>query len=275
MVFRKTTKALGRFGGANMVKGLKWAGKGIKHRYGGKKGLNQVIKDIAYLKKQVNAEKKRIEYTFSVDKLAQFTCNSAGTNLDTGYIMQDITPAPAQGTAVASRTGNSVKLTSISCKFELANMTNTTSPMKYKLWIIEIIGQPQTVNATLVNKFLNLNNFSGFTDYHSERDSDYFKMFKIHAYRSGRVQQDSYSGALQLKDFTIPIKFRKGLHLRWSEDTSTITKGQLMMLMVADSGNDGTAVASTGFGAYTTPPILTDLTGNYLFCNYKAYFYDN
>lgn len=260
---KKQGKRLLKYGANRYFKGGKAGFKNIK--------VDQIVKDVAKLKSVINAEKKYVEIT-PFGQPSQFTCNVAGTNLDTGYYITDITPAPAEGVTVSTRSGMSIKLHSCIIRLQLSGMTNTANGVKLSYHIFQNMGETQTINATLANKLFNVDALSLFTDANSLRNPAYFHNFKCICKRTLKLPQDTVSGLVQTKDYTLNLRLNH--HIRYNYDTTTVSQGQLILMVLADTGNNGSANAVGGFVA-TTPPITTAQSGVNLYQNYRFFYYDN
>lgn len=265
----------------NLTRYAKKAGKYVvkqaKKRYVNKRGnlkVGRMVKDIAMLKKMVNAEKKRIEmYNGYIEGVSQFVCNSAGTNLDTGYIIKDITPIISQGTTYSTRSGSSVKLHSMQAQFQLNQQANAVSPTTISVEFWRVRNQVVTANATTMGQIYDKNAISFFTDYHSTRNPDHFKDYQLIAKKRVRFEQDSISGIQNIKDFRIPRRLFNH-HVRYAGDSNTVTEGQILLVVRASTGNKGSATATIGFLG-STPPVLTNVSGINVTMALRYYYYDN
>ena len=72
-----------------------------------------------------------------------------------------------------------------------------------------------------------------------------------------------------IKDVTIPLKMSH--HVRYSQDSTTVTGGQLIAIILADSGNTHASAACTLTGV----PIAAVNSALYFNYDYTAYYYDN
>lgn len=241
------------------------AGAFIKKRYFKPSGIKQLVRDVALVKSMVNAEKRIIENTYS-PYIGQ--CN---INADTGYYAVDITPIPTQGVAQNQKIGASIKLTSTVIRGQFVQMTNLNTDLRFKVYIIKTVGQPNSVDATLVSKFLKPDVISTVTDFNSNRNPDYFRDFIVVAKRTFKISNDSASSQNQIKDFQLNLKY-KSHHVRCSGDTyNLVASGQLWMLIVADTGNTSTVSPST----LTYVANKATATGAQGFICVKHFYYDN
>lgn len=261
----------------------------LKKRYVTKTGkglrVGTLARDVMFLKSIINSEKRRLFQTWTSLLVGQTNFN--GTTLNPGYNMLDITPIPSQGNNVSGRAGSSIKLTASYMKFQLAQQTNCQSNIRYKIIIVRVNGDPQTVSvgaSSGVNKMLSAPtwfsagssgaNMSLFHDYNSTRNPDYFKTFQVLAVRTGTVTPDSVSGALNTSEVTIKMRYNKGqgIHVRYNADSNTVATGQLFALLFTDRGNAGGTTITNAPGGIIDVNALTGLNVN---VSNIHYYYDN
>lgn len=252
------------------VKGRYFSGSGYS-----KPKINQMGKDIMYLKSVLNPEKKVFQQFGTNVGLGQVNGNA------NGYYALDITPIPAQGTTSVTRNGNSIKLHSLFMRFQFQQQANTANQVKVRIYIVLIKGTPNTsVGAFPAGIMLDPNPFvtggGSIYDYHSSTNPDYFGTWKIIRKKDITVKNDSVSGNNMITDFGLPIKYfrGKGHHIRYAQDGSQqIADGQLLMVVLADNGNVSGTTPSTLAGITTgSTAINTGCLFNY---NMQHYFYDN
>lgn len=252
--------------GARRVVGK--AVKAAKKRYVTKTGkglrVKQIVSDVAMLKKLINAEKKRYSLGTNNTFVGQVNGNSSGC-----YIA-DLTPYPSQGVTAETRNGASIKWTTSYLQLQFIHMSSTQSTIKGKIYIIK---SDNVINSsTLMTNFLNPSPFITSTsiyDINSAREQDYFKDFKVLATRNFSVSCDQLSGQTVQKIVKMPLKF--GHHVKFNDNTQTLSEGQVWMLIVCDSGNIATATSSTVGNISVTAPN----TGLNLCWNAIDYFVDN
>jgi len=247
-------------------------GRFVKHRYYSKKKgikVGQIVKDVAALKNMVNAEKKLIDMTIIPgDGVGQFT----GPHADTGYYVSDITPIPTQGVTFNTRNGASIKLSSLEVRAQIIQQANTTAPVVVYMYIIGVKGIPQTADASFVGKFINQDSMYLFSDAHSLRNPMFYKNFYVIAKKRMRLGQDMITGTMnEIKDYQ--FNFRIKQHVHYNYDANTVASGQLMLLLVADNGNNGGTAGSGFLGS--TPAQTAALTGVYFKSQFRFHYYDN
>lgn len=231
-------------------------------------GAAQLYKDVQLLKSMINAEKKRIEGNVNYTTIGQ--CNG---NADTGYLITDITPAVAVGTNLNQRTGSSIKLSSMWLRMQFSHMSSAVSPVNLRIYVIRVKGDAQTVNATLANKFLVADTISTYTDYNSYRNPDYFKDFEVLLDKKIKMEPDQFSGQMMVKDvnYIISFKYRDG-HIRYDQNTTNTSSGQLVLLIVSSNGNKSASTAQTTSGNVVNSGINT---GQAVSASIKSYYFDN
>lgn len=270
---RKATKSIVR-AGANSIKKRYVSGKSLN--FGnviGDAGKALTMAKLLAPYLPFNSEKKRTTTVYTNQVLGQVNANFAN------YFAQDITPTITEGVQYNARTGCSVKLSSACFKFQLTSMASTTQAVKIKYFIVQIDGGNTDSATTVATKMFEPNGFltslSGINiyDYNSRRDPDYYQDFKV--IRSGvfKMKEQSIAGVSELKDITLLHRFNrgKGKHLRYDNDTATITHGKLFLIMLADCGNinSGSNCTLTGI---PVKPVNTGINMNF---DATYYYYDN
>lgn len=248
---------------------IKKGKKFLRKRYVTKTGkglrVGQIVKDVAMLKKMVNAEKKRYFFTVTNQAVAQVDGNS------TGSYVRDITPVPSEGVTFNTRNGASIKWTSSYISLQLIHQTATQSAIRGKIMFVKVKNQVIN-NTTFISNFLKQNQFttSGVVyDVTSERNQDYYKDFIVLRTKNFYIACDQLSGQTVSKTYRIPLKF--GHHVKFSGDTTTVTDGQVFMLILCDSGNMNASTIST----VGNIPVTAVSTGLNLCYSVSNYFIDN
>lgn len=257
---REVKKALAK----TYVKGRKWA----KNRYLKKGGMANVIKDVAFLKSMVNAEKKRKIVSNTQQPVGQVNGNSSG------HYLLDLTPVLLQGTGTANRTGASVKWHASYLNFFFQPQQYTVKRQEMIIYVVKVIGQPFTTLTDVLGKFLMSNQFitdQAIYDTVSVRDEDYFKNFQI--IRQKKVVFDpSYNGELSPQNIKLGFKL-KNHHIKWNDDSPTVSSGQIFLMIVMNNGNsNGATVNSSSSGGVYTQGTSTGINFSY---SHVHYFYDN
>lgn len=238
-------------------------GKGLR--------VNQIVKDVAYLKSVLNPEKKRFNLSSGSNNIAQL--NGATGQ---GAFIADITPIPAQGSSSITRNGNSIKLHSTWMRYQFSQQSATTQPIKIQMLWIKTFGATQSGSTFLANAFVQnpfvLNGGSpAIIDINSDMNPDYMKQYRILRKKTFTLPVDQYSGVTQIKTFGIGLKYRNH-HVRFAADASTtVTEGQIFLVVLCDSGNLNGATAST----LTNVPVSAVNTGATMSLNLEHYYYDN
>lgn len=231
------------------------------------KGIPQMVRDVAMLKSMVNAEKKRFVITStSAQSIGQVNYNSSG------YLAVDITPTPSENATQSGRSGSSVKLNSAYMKFQFYHQSSTVHNIKLKMYVVQVLGVQSTGPGTFLGNMFLSNSFvsPSITDFNSQLNPDYFRQYRIIKQKTVSLPPDSVSNAQVIKEVAVPLKFRN-YHVRFNQDTNTVTAGQLFLFILADSGNISSSTAST----CTPIPVAGTSTG--CLCNYNLtyYYYDN
>lgn len=261
-VFRRFRKGVRRAG--------QMAGKVLKKRYYPNQKLNigQIAKDVAVVKRMINAEKKATSININNQVFGQVLGNSAG------YHSNDITPVPAQGIGSAQRTGNSIKICSWHMNAQIIQQASATQAVNYKLYMFRIKGEPLTSPATFVSEHWNSNNFVGgggsIVDYNSQLNPAEFNNAQLLYFKSFRIQPDQLSGQTGFRTINIGGKMQH--HVRYLADGGTaVSQGQIYLVILADSGNCSPTTAST----LSNIPVSAVSTGCTINYHLRWYYYDN
>jgi len=228
MAFKKFLRKVGR----RIVKRGKRA---LKKRYGGAKGISNVVKDVAMLKHLVNVEKKRISIINSSLLVGQVFANLGG------FVAQDITPVMAQGLGFNQRNGSSIKIVSAYMKFQFWTQAsnNHTTKLRIELWKV----QGNTTNASgELGEIYNTTPNVGIQDYNSLRNPDYYGGSRKFCTKYFTMPASQYAGQTQIKEIAIPLKLNH--HIRFDGNTNTIAGGQILMFIFADSGNTSSTLST-------------------------------
>lgn len=253
--------------GSKIGKGLV---KGIKGRYlDSKTGMakyEQMIADVKLLKEVVNTEKKKVQTLVTGQLVGQLSANTSG------HYVADITPLPASGAGFQQRTGASIKLTSAFMKFQFYSQSNTSACIKGKIFFVRSRGNPVTPSTefpllVMPNDWIFSLNSVNVYDSNSRKNSDYFGRSKVIRIVPFTIKPDSLTSQVSITDVT--IKWKMNEHVRYLQDSTTVTDGQLWMYIVCDNGNSGSVSTLNGV------PILTTLTGLNFNYNLCWYYVDN
>jgi len=241
-----------------------------KRRYFKGKGyarpnLSTMVRDLALVKRSLNVEKKHIQSTIT----SNVNIGQCNVNADTGQAIYDITPLIVQGVGYSNMTGNSVKLVSMALKGQIKQMTGCQHPMRIKIVIFKSLGIPQTATAIQSGNLLfDINPLTSCTDINSERNVNYFRDYKILKTKTAYLQPDPVSGELMITNFRFIMKLSH--HLKWNQNTTTLTDGQLLCAFFCDSGNSGATVSTL-----PNVPIKAINSGATVQFFTKFYFVDN
>lgn len=227
--------------------------------------MARMYSDVAMLKNMINAEKKRVTIGTNNTAVGQVNGNTLGA-----YCV-DITPAPAEGVTYSTRNGSSIKWISGYCQLQLIHQISTQSTIKGSIYFVQVVNQTLST-STFISQFFNPSPFITSTSIYDDnctRNIDYFKDFKVLKRKRFTVKCDQISGQTVQNTIKLPLKF--GHHVKYSGDTQTVTDGQVMMLIVTDSGNLNSATQST-VGNISVTAVSTGLN---LCWSMTNYFIDN
>lgn len=246
-----------------------------KKRYTTKKGgvrIGKIAKDVAWLKGVLNPEKKNFTFNNTANNLVGcFNGNTVGG----GYFSLDITPTPSQGVTETGRSGNSIKLHSSYIQLQFSQMSACVQPIRFRVILLAIKGIPYSSASTYPTVLFNANPFlSGFAvyDYNSTYEQSFLPNQRIICDRKYLLPANEAGTQTMIKDVKIPLRY-KNHHIKYLADGSTtVTHGQIYMIVVADNGNCSTSTAVTGQTNAIYTAINTGMKLNY---NIIHYYYDN
>jgi len=224
-------------------KQVKRAGNFAKKRYV-KKGMPNVAniyKDVKMLKSLINIEKKRYDVPLAVPGIV----GQYNTLLLSGQYVADISPRPAQGVTLNTRVGNSFKIVSAMISIQFAQQVTAVNDVKLK-WFIVCLKDNSDVPtiANSITRFFEPNPFSNVNDYYSNRDPEFFTNFRVIKTGVANLRQDSVTGGTSYVQVKCPLKLN--IHQKYNTDVSvTTTKNQLLLMVVASSGDVATNTAAT------------------------------
>jgi len=240
-----------------------------KRRYFKGKGysrpnLSTMVRDLALVKRSLNVEKKHIQSVIS----SNIDIGQTNANLNTGFSCVDITPVITQGVGYDQMTGNSVKLVSMALSLQIKQQSGTAHPMKVRMVIVKTRGTPVSAGTFGLN-FYDINPITGLTDYNSERNTNYFRDYTVIKTKTLYLQPDPTSGEIMLNNYKVIMKMNH--HLKYNQNTTTLTDGQLLVGFFCDSGNKSTTTAST----LANIPVLKINSGATIQYFTKYYYVDN
>lgn len=224
--------------------------------------LGQMYKDVKLVKGMLNAEKKSLTTTRTLDKVGQVNINA------TGALFLDITPIIGQGSGANQRTGDSIKICSAFLKFNFIELGNWAGMGRYRIEIFKVTGAPQTT-GTISTQYYISDPISGVIDSNSVRDADFFGQYKK-VYTKQLFFNSNYGSDNMNKSVTIKMKLDH--HVRYATGTNTVADGQYMMVITGDNGNIGASNSTLTAG--TIPTSIAN-SGFYVNTNFIWYFYDN
>lgn len=220
-----------------------------------KKGYNnrmKLYKEIAAIKKVINAEKKNADTTSTT--IFNFAQNNGASS---GQYVNSVMPIIAQGSSEDQRNGDSLKICAICFQVEVfTNSFNTLQDTRYKFYLVRQPVNP--VGGTAVaTYFLEPNPFSGVNDYNSNRNYEHFKDYIVIGEIKGVLKQNTNDSLNQIRKNNHKIAKKVDYHVRYEKGTTNILNNILYVIAVADSGDTATS--------------------NYIRFQYstKVYYYDN
>lgn len=226
----------------------------------------QLVRDVAYLKAQLNAEKKQTTQVALNYDVGQVSANG------NAYYTTDLTPIVSQGITGQTRNGNSIKVHSMVIKGQVFQMQNNHHQGKLKMMVLLNKGTPiSSWSGANVGDIFQSNVVNTLIDFNSNRALDTFKNWRVLASRIITINPDNYQGVQNWKDFVIPLKF-KNYHIKYDDtNTDVIRNGQIVLVVVSDSGNISSSTTST----VANIPVTGINSGFKVASYYQTWYYDN
>lgn len=267
--YKKTLKKFGR----NVYKVT-----GLKNPYKkGKLSSSRIMKDIAMIKKSLNTEKKVYDIPMQNASytVGQVFADNTATNYVSGHYVADITPIPAQGVTYQTRNGDSIKLVSMFGKIQFYQQSSCFSRIRGVIEFVQVKGTPIT-STVFMQTYLQPNDFiksqtaKDIYDLNCSRDIDSFKNFRVIRRIPFTLNADATSSDQVITNKTMGMKMSQ--HVKYDKNTTTVSNGQIFMIVRVDSGNNGNTTIT---GNPQSIPVVTSFSG--LRFNYylKQYFVDN
>ena len=237
--------------------------KVAKKRYFTKKGLPKVgtmVKDVMRLKRLMNVEKKYVDIAEESHQVGQFSATSVSA-YTYGYKMHDITPTISQGTTVAERTGNSVKLTGATMRIQVYHTQNQVNINTAFIDIFEV-DQAKSINDTTALEIFDKNPFYGTSiiDSASQRNPNYRNVFKKIASRRVNMPSDDLSNDAGLRYIDIHLKLNK--HLKFNGSNSAPVNCQYIAFYRASNGNISPTYSYSGGEKFASNTAITGYIAN-------------
>jgi hypothetical protein len=198
--------------------------------------VGTIMKDVMMLKKALNVEKKKTDISLLATSAVSFAQFSNAAFTADGIFTADITPVIPQNATNSGRNGNSVKL--VSClDMQINQSASTVNEFRYKWFIVcRPDASVAATASTIKDNMFEVSPFNGVRDYHSNRDPEYFHQVRIIKSGYGKMSQDQITSAIGLRQHKVPLRLNH--HLKYNTDaTTTTTKNQLCLFILADSGN--------------------------------------
>jgi len=236
----------------------------------------EVKRQVAMQVERLVEKKQDTKYTGTSTLVGQVNGNASG------HLIYDITPTPLQGTTNTDRIGDKVAVTGISMKFLVYQQNGTSSPLKIRVSLFKVIGQPlsstEISNDTAIQRLFNPNVFieqmnagtNEIYDTEAERNSDYFKNFRLVRMKEQSFAAEGITSQVMTYNFDMPISFKNNPHVVNYDQTPQVSSGQLLLVVQANSGNKSSSTACTLAGV----PSTAINSATYFAYNIRHYFTD-
>lgn len=173
---RQATKAVGK------RYGVSYGRKGLRV---GKNSFSKIAKDVMMIKASLNVEKKFVDSGEVIKgQVGQVNQNTQG------FLTMDLTPILPQGVQESQRVGNSVKLTGMVLKMNVAKQVGAGGQRRLKVYLVRST-DPQLAPNDVANKIMDVNPLSGVRDYHSNLDYTQLKDGRLKVLRTTKLFLDS------------------------------------------------------------------------------------
>ena len=203
----------------------------------------KLYQEVNSIKRMINAEKKTAIGTLENQSFAQ-TYNG----VDGCYATQ-LFPTITQETGYSNRTGRSIRLSGLYMRARFSAQTNNINRTKFNVLLVRAPGLTQTPSEVLDGMFLP-DQISTYRDLNCSRNPDKYTDYRIIASKTYFLAADQISTEVSYLDVAVPLKLN--FHVRYQEDTNTITEGMIYIILRADRGDAGTALTGIGFNiSYT------------------------
>lgn len=209
--------------------------KAIKPYVSKKKGYKnrmKLYKEVAAIKKMVNAEKKQKDFSLVGQGIAQ------QANGSDGILCFSITPTITQGSGFDNRTGRSIKLSGLYLRAQMQSQTNAINRIQYNFMVITVKGKPQTT-AEIIDGMFNVDSITGLRQFNCPRNPDNFTDYRIIASKNYFIEPDYITSQSQIVDIYMPLKLSH--HIRYASNSTTIEEGELFFIIRGNRGDSGTA----------------------------------
>jgi len=236
------------------------------------KGPNvaNILKDVAFLKSVINAEKKKRQH-LAIGNIGQLY-GSTGS----GHYITQLIPAMTQGTSGDEFTGDSLKLHSLHMSMQFLQMPALANKMRINWAIVQVKGEPYTTIGDAIGDYLDPSLFisgGSIYDNFSQRNQNKYSWFKVHRRGTINLARDPISSMQTQTTVNINHKWHngKGHHLRFNPVDQALESGQLFIVFTANCGNVDPSNASTTSGAI----FNTANSGATFNMSTTHYFFDN
>lgn len=199
----------------------------VKKRYGSKKGLRRLAKDVMFLKSVVNVEHKYFDFS--------------GTSVPTqaSTVATHLGPI-TQGTGVNARTGDSIKCSSIQIKGRLTrdgSISGLTAPHNYRQ--ILVVDHEPNVGSLQI------------TDILESEDIASLRKFSTAVQKRFTVLYDkTYSFDNNRNQITYNLYKKLRMHMRFTPGLSTVSNNRLIFYQMTDyTGASPTSVMTNTYNS--------------------------
>ena len=241
----------------------------VKKFSSGKQSLAKLYKDVKILKTANSQKEKKHHRESYVGGTGQVAVNQAG------YNSLDVSCNPPQGTTSITRIGTKLSLMSTRFNIQFYQQTNTSVGINLRVQVYRIKGLPiSTVNVFPDSYFLDNPIVGGggiIRDIQSFPDPDFAGDSSLLHTSYCYLPAENYSTQSIVKEHNFTVNYKTPIVTRFLNETSTtIVEGQLILVIMADSGNTGVSLSTLSY-----IPVATQQTGvNTLISTYHNFIDD-
>lgn len=245
--------------------------------------VKRLTRKINKVARMAQGESKYVDIEPHDSEVSGFTVAQAfgtgtGGYADAGYRVFDITPKPSSGTGPDERVGDTIRLKSMLFRFQCEQQKALSAAQYIKIYIARVIRSPLDPNSIgTMTRFLLPDLMSGCTDYNSVRNPSFYRNFRVLATKTIRIAPDTIrteaTGGLMSQIAGGKIYRKMFGTVKWDDlDPGEISDGQILMFVVASTGNSGSDITVTDQFQQFNPQ---GSSGANCACTIRWYYTDN
>lgn len=232
----------------------------------------RLAKKVRTLQRNFKPELKELVYTNGSSNvyIGQVIQNTAG------FYASDVTPSPTQGATYQQRIGSTIRLKHFRLQYQLIAQSNYNQNCMIKMLLVRVKGAPVTPSS-FVNDMYNPNPFiynggvnAGIVDATSLLNQDYKKNYQVVKSKTIRIPIENYANSIAVRNGVLDVWWKTPMEILFDGNTQNLMSGQLILILLANSGNYSISANSTLSGI----PVTTLGTGFNFNTNLMFEYYD-